>query len=185
MEKWRGVRGEVEDTGLNLPHDKKNTINIQQKILSVLNVRRPGKKKVRGATKRRKQVQQVWMTPCVVIQQGNNCTNVSRVEASSAYTDHRGGTQGGMSIRWREALESVHELDLVRVVEREDWSVRIPILLARLCAKEVTCTRLVHASGQAVKFGHLDGDGGNHGNIKVLIEHRSAPINPQVRRVGP
>jgi hypothetical protein len=33
---------------------KKNTINIQQKIPSVLKATRPGKKKVRGATKKKK-----------------------------------------------------------------------------------------------------------------------------------
>jgi len=33
------------DTGLNLAHDKKNTINIQQNIPSVLKATRPGKKK--------------------------------------------------------------------------------------------------------------------------------------------
>jgi hypothetical protein len=71
----------MNTAGLNLAHDKKIQINIQGKIPSVLKVTRPGKKKVRGATKRRKQVQKVRMAPGVVIQQGGNGrTFVSRGE---------------------------------------------------------------------------------------------------------
>lgn len=70
------------------------------------------------------------------------CRSVAWV-ASSAYSDHRGRMQGGSKFsfaRVNRASEAVHELDLVRVIEREDRSVRIPILLACLCAKEVMCT---------------------------------------------
>src|SRR5258708_2328770 len=108
-----------------------------------------------------------------------------RVGGSSAYTDHQGRTQGGINSRRRDALEALHELDLVRVIEREDWSVHIPILLARLCAEEVIRARLVSALGQAVKLGHLDGDRRNHCNIKVLSVHWRTPVNPQVWRVSP
>ena len=76
------------------------------------------------------------------------------------------------------ASEAVHKLDLVCIIEREDRCVCIPIVLACVCAKEVMCTRLVKALIQAVKLGHFDGDGGNHSDVKVLVEHRCAPIHP-------
>jgi len=97
--------------------------------------------------------------------------------------------RGGVNIHWQEeeasASEAVHELNLVCVVERKDWCVRIPIVLARMCAKEVMRTRLVQALGQAVKLGHLDGDWRNHGDVKVVVEHRRTPMDPQVRCGGP
>src|ERR1700723_441277 len=176
---------------------KKNTINIQQKIPSVLKVTRPGEKKgSRGATKKKERTSTESVVDSIHGDTANEGITVQTwvevrtlsfccVEDVCAYRDHRGHTQGVVNIRRREALEAVHELDLICIVEREDWSVRIPILLARLCTKEVTRARVVNALVQAIKFGHLDGDWRNHGNIKVLIEHRRTPINPQVRCVGP
>ena len=42
------------DTGLNLAHDKKIQINIQQKMPSVLKATRPGKKKGKGGRRKKK-----------------------------------------------------------------------------------------------------------------------------------
>jgi hypothetical protein len=74
----------VDTTGSNLAHDKKYNQYTTERP-SVLKMTRPGKKSGEGATKRRKQVQDVWMTPGVVIQQREvcPCANVSKVRTLS------------------------------------------------------------------------------------------------------
>lgn len=84
-----------------------------------------------------------------------------------------------------QASEAVHELDLVRVVERENRCVRIPVLLSRLRVEEVLRARLVRDVRKAIELGNLDGNRRDHRDVEVLVEHRRAAANPQVRRRRP
>jgi hypothetical protein len=102
-----------------------------------------------------------------------------------------GGRRGRCVQREEEKplLKTIHERRyLVHIIEREHRCVGASaLMLTGLRAKEIVlCAGLVRDVRRcAVELGDLDRNRWDHGDVKVLVEHRGASVNPQIRRVRP
>jgi hypothetical protein len=92
------------------------------------------------------------------------------------------GGRRGRREEEKSLSEAVHEFG--HVIEREHGRIcGSALLLTGLRTEEVVLrARLVRdVRRRPVELGYLDRDRRYHGDIKVLVEHRRAPVDPQIR----
>ena len=90
--------------------------------------------------------------------------------------------------RKKPLLKAIHEWYFVHIIKREHRCVRASaLLLTGLRTEEIMlCARLVRdVRRRAIKLGYLDRNRRDHRDIKILVEHRRTPVDPQIRRGRP
>src|SRR6266702_1175715 len=156
---------------------------------------RPGEKKEWWA---KRKVQDVLEAPGVLIQTNKQKRKKASVQHLGVVTFIMwsrglgiicvGGRRGRCTQREEDKslLEAVHQLGYV--IEREHRCVcTSDLLLTGLGTEEVVLRAwlVCDVRRRAVKLRDFDRDRRDHGDIKVLVEHWRAPVDPQVWRCRP